>query len=290
MSPVFSLTHLHIVFTLILNLIIMPKVEEKTVPKILYSCYSHTSREGEQFIADHIFGYILSGSSDLYMNGKMHVFNEGDFRFIRKNQLAKFAKHPPKGGEFKTISVVMDKDTLRSVSEEMNLQMSGPYTGESALLLQPNSLFKNYIESLTPYMDGPGNTNRMLTTLKVKEAILILLQTNPELKNVLFDFSEPGKIDLEAYMNAHYKFNVDINRFAYLTGRSLATFKRDFEKIFNTSPNKWLQHKRLNDAYFLIKEKGWKTSDVYMEVGFKDFSHFSFAFKKAYGVAPSRVS
>jgi AraC-like DNA-binding protein len=138
-------------------------------------------------------------------------------------------------------------------------------------------------------MDGSGNTNKMLTNLKVKEAILILLQTNPELKDVLFDFSEPGKIDLEAYMNEHYKFNVDINRFAYLTGRSLATFKRDFEKIFNTSPNKWLQHKRLNDAYFLIKEKGWKTSDVYMEVGFKDFSHFSFAFKKAYGVAPSRV-
>jgi AraC-like DNA-binding protein len=138
-------------------------------------------------------------------------------------------------------------------------------------------------------MDGSGNTNKMLTTLKVKEAIIILLETNPGLKNVLFDFSEPGKIDLEAYMNEHYKFNVDINRFAYLTGRSLATFKRDFEKIFNTPPNRWLQHKRLNDAYFLIKEKGWKTSDVYMEVGFKDFSHFSFAFKKAFGVAPSRL-
>jgi AraC-like DNA-binding protein len=138
-------------------------------------------------------------------------------------------------------------------------------------------------------MDGSGNTNKMLTTLKVKEAIIILLETNPQLKNVLFDFSEPGKIDLEAYMNEHYKFNVDINRFAYLTGRSLATFKRDFEKIFNTPPNRWLQHKRLNDAYFLIKEKGWKTSNVYMEVGFKDFSHFSFAFKKAFGVAPSRL-
>ena len=118
---------------------------------------------------------------------------------------------------------------------------------------------------------------------------MILLDTNPFLKDVLFDFSEPGKIDLEAYMNGHYKFNVDINRFAYLTGRSLATFKRDFEKIFNTSPNRWLQQKRLEDAYHLIKDKGRKSSDVYMEVGFKDFSHFSFAFKKTYGVSPSRI-
>lgn len=68
-------------------------------------------------------------------------------------------------------------------------------------------------------------------------------------------FSEPGKINLEAYMNQNYKFNVDINRFAYLTGRSLATFKRDFEKIFHIPPNRWLQQKRLDDAYYLIKEK-----------------------------------
>jgi len=126
--------------------------------------------------------------------------------------------------------------------------------------------------------------------LKVREAIMILLETNPALKNILFDFSAPGKIDLEAYMNEHYKFNVDLNRFAYLTGRSLASFKRDFERIFNTSPNRWLQEKRLNDAYFLIKERGLKVSDVYLEVGFKDFSHFSFAFKKAYGIAPSRLN
>jgi len=263
--------------------------KETTSPRIVYSCYSNVSREGEQFIPDHIFGYILSGSSDIYVNGKNYVFEEGDFRFLRKNQLARFVKHPPKGGEFKTITIAMDKDTLRSVSEELNVQMSQPYKGESELWLKPNKLFRTYIQSLEPYMDGSGEVSKTLTVLKVKEAIMILLETNPELKNILFDFSEPGKIDLEAYMNEHYKFNVDISRFAYLTGRSLATFKRDFEKVFNTSPNRWLQQKRLNDAYFLLKEKGWKTSDVYMEVGFKDLSHFSFAFKKAYGVVPSAV-
>lgn len=267
-----------------------PKPEAAKLPHIICSCYAHKSSEGEHFIPEHVFGYIFSGSSEIHIGNKTYHYKEGDFRFFRKNQLSRYTKYPPEnGGEYQSITIVIDQDTLRSISAENNLHMSAPYTGDNVLFLKPNTLLKKYVESLTPYLNGTGNTNKVITTLKVKEAIMILLQSEPALKNLLFDFNEPGKIDLEAYMNEHYKYNVDLNHFAYLTGRSLATFKRDFEKIFHTSPNRWLQQKRLNDAYYLIKEKGWKTSDVYLEVGFKDFSHFSFAFKKAYGVAPSRL-
>jgi len=265
--------------------------EEKKRPNILYSCYSQKSSEGEQFIESHNFGYIIAGISEMFIGGQKFVFKPGDFRFFRRNQLARYTKYPPAdGGEYRSVSISIDQATLHSISEEFNLTMDHPEPEINSLLLKPNTLFTNYIDSLKPYLDGVNELNSMLTNLKVKEAVMILLQTNPEIKNILFDFTEPGKIDLEAYMNAHYKFNVDISRFAYLTGRSLATFKRDFEKIYNMSPNRWLQQKRLNDAYYLIKEKGWKSTDVYLEVGFKDLSHFSFAFKKAYGMAPSKIA
>lgn len=259
-------------------------------PPILYSCYSHKSSEGEQFIQDHVFSYTFAGSSSMYIGNQSYLFEEGGFRFLRKNQLCRYTKYPPPGGEYRSISITMDQPTLRQLGEELNLHATHLYTGEGAMHLPANPLFRNYIDSLTPYLNRPEESHKVLTTIKVKEAVVILLQTHPRLQNVLFDFSEPGKIDLEAYMNEHYKFTVDLNRFAWLTGRSLATFKRDFEKIFNTSPNRWIQQKRLNDAWYLIKEKGWKPSDVYLEVGFKDFSHFSFAFKKAFGAAPSRVN
>jgi AraC-like DNA-binding protein len=164
------------------------------------------------------------------------------------------------------------------------------HTEENTVLeLQSNKLLTSYIDSLLPYQESDQTGNQQLVSLKLREAILILLRTNPGLKNILFDFTEPGKIDLEGFMNKNFHFNVQLQRFAYLTGRSLATFKRDFEKIFHLSPSRWLQQRRLQEAHYLIKEKGKAVSDVYLDLGFEDLSHFSFVFKKKYGVAPSKI-
>jgi len=90
-------------------------------------------------------------------------------------------------------------------------------------------------------------------------------------------------------MQKNYKFNVGIERFAFLTGRSLSAFKRDFKKTFNETPNRWLTRRRLQEARFLIEEKKQRPIDIYLDLGFEDLSHFSFAFKKEFGVPASHL-
>ena len=91
--------------------------------------------------------------------------------------------------------------------------------------------------------------------LKVKEAVYLLLNTMPELRELLFDFSEPHKIDLEEFMLTNFHYNVPVEKFARLTGRSLASFKRDFQKIFGKAPRQWLLEKRLAEARHLIEKR-----------------------------------
>jgi len=258
---------------------------------IAYSCYFTRNRAGEQFAPEHVFSYQLSGTLTLHTGDRTFVFNEGDFRFIRRNQLMKFTKQPPLNGPFKSISIYLDQATLRDFSMEQGIETkTGIKHGTGTILpLKEESLYKSFMDSLLPYAQGDRTIPLALQTLKQREAIMILLQSRPEFQDILFDFSEPGKIDLEAFMHKNFHFNVQLKRFAYLTGRSLATFKRDFERIFHTSPSKWLQQRRLQEAHYLIKEQGKAPSDVYLEIGFEDLSHFSFAFKKQYGMPPSKL-
>jgi AraC-like DNA-binding protein len=40
-------------------------------------------------------------------------------------------------------------------------------------------------------------------------------------------------------------------------------------------------------AYYQLTEKKKKPVEVYLEVGFEDLSHFSYAFKKQFGYTPT---
>ncbi|QXV64683.1 helix-turn-helix transcriptional regulator [Mucilaginibacter sp. 21P] len=260
-------------------------------PMISYSCYFTRSREGEQFVPEHTFSYQISGTLTITDATATSVFNEGDFRFVKRNSLVKYIKQPPTtGGEFKSVSIYLTQEALRSFCIANGYASTHQLGTPSIITLQSNNLYKSFMDSLSPYRDAGTEVLPQLQKLKVNEAILILLQTKPELADILFDFNEPGKIDLESFMEKNFHFNVQMKRFAYLTGRSLATFKRDFEKKFNTTPGKWLLNRRLKEAYFQIKEKGRPVSEVYLDVGFEDLSHFSFAFKNKFGKPPSKIA
>jgi AraC-like DNA-binding protein len=243
--------------------------------KITINSYAKSRIEGEAFIPDHIFSYIISGSHEVWMGDRKYSFKQGDLRLFRKNQLCRYVKNSGSAG-FKSIAVHIDKSILMEMATYYRLSANSEYTGEGSILLDSHPLLINYVDSLTAYTQNQNGDERIIS-LKVKELVLLLMNV-----------AEPGKLDLKAFMNSHYRYNVNIDRFAYLTGRSLAAFKRDFTKLYHTSPGKWLTQKRLEEAYDLIEIQDQKPSEIYLDLGFEDFSHFSFAYKKAFGHSPTK--
>ncbi len=258
---------------------------------IIYSRAYQKVQSTEHYFPEHALGIMLSGESQYFTNDGTFVMKEGAICIMRRNQLFKKLKNlGPNGEPIELISMLLDQNALHKYATENNIQRQNAYTEKPMIDLTGNTFLKGFFDSLLPYIDHPEKLTAKIAELKTYEAIELLLQTSDVFKNFLFDFQEPYKIDLEAYMNHNYKYNVPLSSFAKLTGRSLSTFKRDFAKTFETTPEKWLQQKRLEQAHFLISKKKQRPSEVYLEVGFENLSHFSFAFKKQYGYSPSDSS
>jgi AraC-like DNA-binding protein len=267
----------------------MKDLKETSHPSIVYSCYHTKSREGENFVPEHVITYQISGSLDVHDGINTLEIEEGSIVLFKRNRLLKFIKHPPSNGDFRSISIFLDQYMLKDFRMVNDFKVAHKPIQTASIQIMPNPLFKVFFESLLAYSKNDSFQNQQYILIKQNEILLLLIQSNPELKDTLFDFTKPNKIDLEAFMSKNYHFNVKAERFAYLTGRSLASFKRDFNKIFFTSPQKWLKQKRLEEAHYLISKKGKTASAIYLDLGFENLSHFSYAFKKHFGVSPSKV-
>ena len=258
---------------------------------ILYARAHQKLHSSEHYFPDHALGIMLSGESHYFSNEGSFVMREGTICLMRRNELfKKLKKVGPNGEPPSLISVFLEQKTLHQYATENSIPKQNTYRGKAMLDLTNNLFLKGFFDSLLPYRDNPKKLTAKMAELKTYEAIELLLQTNGSYQNLLFDFQEPYKIDLETYMNHNFKYNIPLGSFAKLAGRSLSTFKRDFTKIFNTTPEKWLQQKRLEQAHYLLSQRDMRPSEVYLEVGFENLSHFSFAFKKTFGLTPTELT
>jgi AraC family transcriptional regulator, exoenzyme S synthesis regulatory protein ExsA len=233
----------------------------------------------------------VSGQFTLETSSQKISMRKGEMLLISKNQLGQITKFPLPGEEnYETIVITLQEDLVRKIAleEQIDIQHKHKYAGPPNILIPGNDFLQGYFQSIIPYVRNPAEKiTTAMGMLKVKEAVKLVLHAMPELSGLLFDFSEPYKIDLEKFMLTNYHFNVPVEKFAQLTGRSLAGFKRDFKKTFDTSPRQWLQEKRLMEARHLIEKKNKKPAAIYLDLGFESLSHFSHSFKKKFGKAPS---
>lgn len=245
----------------------------------------HRSRE-------YAMNYVYSGEMILD-NGKeqIHV-GKGECVYIPRDHHITMCKKTYNGERYCGIFLNFTRNFLREMYaklEQFKVPANTPKLNKEVVKLPKTAEITSLFASLVPFFDPEVKPQDDFMHLKLQEGLLALLHIDKRFATTLFDFNEPWKIDILDFLNKNYMYEFTIEELAHYTGRSLATFKRDFKKISDLTPEKWLIRKRLEVAYALMCEGGLKIADVYAKVGFKNQSHFSTAFKRQYGIAPTAV-
>jgi AraC-like DNA-binding protein len=163
---------------------------------------------------------------------------------------------------------------------------------EPVMLLESNETLKGFFLSMSSYFNDIQDPDPSLVELKFKELVLNIAG-NPVNKDLLSYFctlshGSPTML-LKQVMEDNFCYNLKLNVYAELSNRSLSTFKRDFEKLFLSTPGKWLLEKRLHHALHLMNNQNKTVSEAAFESGFESPSHFSRAFKIRFGKGPTAM-
>jgi AraC-like DNA-binding protein len=262
---------------------------EEILPGVIFHAYLSAARKEKVcFWNHHTLVLQVSGQFQLETTAQTISMTAGQMLLIGKNQLGTITKTPLPGGNYETIIISLQQELLRKIALEEKIEAGPKYVGPPNILVPPDEFLQGYFQSITPYARRiSAELTEEMGILKIKKGLKLLLYALPGLCSFLFDFAEPYKIDLEKFMLSNYQFNVPAKKFAQLTGRSLAGFKRDFQKTFGAPPRHWLQERRLTEAKHLIEQKHQKPSAIYLDLGFESLAHFSTSFKKKFGKAPN---
>lgn len=261
---------------------------------IVFSCLTNDETMCFQRGNSHSLMCVYSGEVVISLDGKeILVVSAGEKVFVRRDHRITFLKRPANGQQYKSISMVFDRNFLRHYYRNLNSKFIPEKsiafdTVATKLPESPN--IESIFTSMLPFFESNERPIEEVMKLRLQEAILILLKLNDNFYATLFDFADPWKIDILDFLNQNYMYELSIEEIASFTGRSLATFKRDFRKISDLTPQKWITIKRLETALCKIEKENKKISEVYSDVGFKNRSHFATLFKKHYGYPPASIA
>lgn len=226
------------------NVIDMEELKVLDYSNVFIASYFTDDRECTHANAEHTLIYLCSGILEIIDNGKKTTLHAGDCAFMRRDNRMTLQKHVVNGEPYRSVVLKFTRKFLQEFYQNMDKSTLPERVkrDKRSLLLLPSERpdIKSLFESVLPYLDAKIEPTNELLKLKMTEGLYVLLNTDKNLYASLFDFTEPWKIDLLLYMNENYMYELSMDELAKYSGRSLSTFKRDFKKISDLTPQKWL--------------------------------------------------
>ena len=255
---------------------------------VYYDCPLGSNRQDSWSQYNYIL-YIVTGKKCFYSNSRSWLLTSGTAVFVKKGACI---IEKIDGEVLCLMAFFIPDDYLRSFLLKNNALITKGKNevagNELVIPLEVNDMMLAYYESVIPYFSSAINPPEDLLELKFKELLFNVIgnPANQELTNYLRTLLLPQSNTIQPVIEANSYFNLTLEDYAKLCNRSLSSFKRDFQKIYGTTPANWLLKKRLDYALHLLTGSNKTISDVSMESGFENSSHFSRVFKNHYGLSP----
>ena len=273
----------------------LPDAKRLIVNDLLFADYKCPLSENrfDMWTHHNYFVYVISGKKKWFSGDTEVVAQAGDCIFVKKGAHSIYQYFDD---DFCSLFMYLPDDFIRDTLLENKLEMQAGNkddTPSPILRVQTDERLTAYFYSFLSYISKstPAVSDKKLAELKFRELIMILASGpgNSAVTGYFQEVCNSAKPSLQSVMETNFNYPMSLEEYARLSGRSLSVFKRDFRESYNTTPGRWLTQKRLEHGRYLLKNTGKSVTEVVLDCGFKNISHFSRAFKKQFGNTPLQI-
>jgi AraC-like DNA-binding protein len=258
---------------------------------VIDQCIATAGDKGTFFLEQHLLYVVLGGSVKLTCGRQSWTVGKNQMILLRKAHSVSYEKQgSPETGLFESQLFAINDELLKDFLTTQQINVP-PMTEELGAQVSPMSdRLVAYCWSLAPYFNDPSQVSPGLLRLKVMELLFNVMDCSKNIFRQMLQLRQPVRVDVHRVVEENYTSPISLEDLAYLSGRSLSSFKRDFQNIYGESPAKWIREKRLSKAHQMLESSQMSVADVAFSLGFENPTHFSRIFKQKYGLSPSAVS
>ncbi|GAB5550958.1 MAG: T3SS regulon transcriptional activator ExsA [Saprospiraceae bacterium] len=247
--------------------------------------------ERQSYLSLHAFTMVVSGEQKIETDEGQLNIKAGKMAFLRKG-IYTINDLISQGGSFESYLLFFDDDFLKAFFRTFSYgsKVAKDQKVSSVYKLTTPAYLTHFWQSI-PYLpksDHPNGTHDLFL-LKAQEYMTVLLTQAPALIALLQSIHQSKLHNLQLFMERHYDKPLTIEDYAALSGRSPSTFRRTFKLKFGTSPRQWIIQKRMKKALKLLQQTDLDVTQIALEVGYENTSHFISAFKKIHGQTPKAM-
>jgi len=217
-----------------------------------------------------------------------YIIGVGDAVFVKRGAHTAYKIND---GDLCGLLVFIPDEFIKKILQNHRPSLSQkrePGNSDSIIPIEVDENLSNYFNSILTYFSQSSPPSKNLLQVRFEEFILNIMGggKNELLARYFQDICCDNKRSIKAIMEENFTYNLKLEEYARLCNRSLATFKREFEKIYHTTPGRWLKAKRLEYSRFLLETTDMNISEITLGCGFENNSHFIKCFRERYGQPP----
>lgn len=230
--------------------------------------------------------YVLSGRKTLHTTERSVTLTKGSIAFIKKGAciVEQFFDEP-----FCIVVFIMPDSFIRDFLKDF-VPMAKRTAADTppVIPVYDDAMLKSFYQSIISYFVSAEDVPEELLELKFRELLLHILHnpSNKDLHCFFHSLKEQRAASIKEIMENNFAYNLSIEAYAKMTNRSISSFKRDFQTLFQTTPGRWLMDKKLAHAKKLLMQSTDTIASIAFNSGFENSAHFSRLFRQKTGLTP----